>query len=538
MEQLDYRDFEVEIAPGDGMRYPVAVLHSPSGQARSIMHFPFGQETLGRQLARLENALLGAAGGEAAQVVQHFGSQLFELLIRDELRGIYDMSRQATAADGQGLRIKLRINAPELAAIPWEFLYDTRQAEFVALSRHTPIVRYLELPLPDPELPITAPLRILGMVANPADAIPLDVEREKARLEDAIRRLQKTGRVELAWLEGQTWRDLQAAMQGGPWHIFHFIGHAIPDEAGGQSVLLLADDSGDASPLGATQLGRLLADHRTLRLALLNACQGARGQAGRGIFSSIASVLVQRGLPAVLAMQYPITDEAAIEFTTSFYRALVASLPIDAAVSEARKAISLAIPESMEWGTPVLFMRAPDGTIWKMEKTEADMSSDKTPNWWDNLPDTIGNFSSGDIDGDVIIATVGAGAKNVAVGKNITQAIYETLGEPAPGDKQIIQEQLAQAKAALKQTTAGMGESAANMAQRMLAQMEQELLKTGHDETPNATTIIQMGDLLLDTVPQTAEALASLFATPAVGRVVAKAGEAAVSWVKQRFGAL
>jgi CHAT domain-containing protein len=537
MEQLDYRDFEVEIAPGDRMRYPVAVLHSPSGQARSIMHFPFDQETLGQQLARLENALLDAAGSDAAQTVQHFGSQLFDVLIRDEVRSVYDMSRQATAASGQGLRIKLRINAPGLAAIPWEFLYDTRQAEFVALSRRTPIVRYLELPLPDPELPITAPLRILGMVANPADVIPLDVEREKARLEDAVHKLQKTGRVELAWLEGQTWRDLQAAMQSGPWHIFHFIGHAVSDEASGQSVLLLADDSGDASPLGATQLGRLLADHRTLRLALLNACQGARGQAGQGIFSSIAAILVQRGLPAVLAMQYAITDEAAIEFTTSFYRALVASLPIDAAVSEARKAISLAIPESIEWGTPVLYMRAPDGVIWKMEKTEADMSADKRQNWWDNLPGTIGNFSSNDIDGDVIIATVGAGAKNVAVGKNITQAIYERLGEPTPGDKQIIQEQLAQVKAALKQAVAGMGESAANMAQGMLAQIEQELLKTGQDETPNATTIIQMGDLLLNSVPQIAEVFASLFATPAVGRVVAKAGEAAVSWVKERFGA-
>jgi hypothetical protein len=458
-------------------------------------------------------------------------------LIRDEVRSVYDMSRQATTTKGQGLRIKLHINAPGLAAIPWEFLYDARQAEFVALSRYTPIVRYLELPLPDPELPVTAPLRILGMVASPTDAVPLDVVREKARLEDAVGELQKVGRLELTWLEGQTWRDLHAAMQSGPWHIFHFIGHATSDEEAGEGVVLLADDSGDSSPLSATQLGRLLADHRTLRLALLNACKGARGHTGKGVFSSTASVLVQRGIPAVLAMQYEITDAAAVEFTTSFYRALVANLPIDAAVSEARKAISLALPESMEWGTPVLFMRAPDGVIWKMEQAEADMSADKSQNWWDNLPNTVGSTWAGDVGGDVIIATVGAGAKNVAVGKNITQAIYETLGEPTPGDKQIIQEQLAQVKAALKQTMAGMGESAIHMAQGMLAQIEQELLKTGQNETPNATTITQMGDLLLNSVPQIAEALASLFATPAVGRVVGKAGAAAVTWVKGRFGA-
>ena len=44
-------------------------------------------------------------------------------------------------------------------------------------------------------------------------------------------------------------------------------------------------------------------------------------------------------------------------------------------------------------------------------------------------------------------------------------------------------------------------------------------------------------DLLLDSVPQIADALAALFATPAVGRVVGVAGEAAVTWVKRRFGA-
>jgi hypothetical protein len=470
-----------------------------------------------------------------AQIVRHIGSQLFEALIHDDVRSVYDMSRQTTMANDQGLRIKLRINAPELATIPWEFLYDPRQGEFIALSRYTPIVRYLELPLPDPELAVTVPVRILGMVAGPADAAPLDVDREKARLEDALCELQEDGLVESVWLAGQTWRDLQAAMQGGPWHIFHFVGHATTDNETGESLLLLADDYGDSAPLSTTQLGRLLGDHRTLRLAVLNTCKGARGHKGN-IFSSIASALVQRGLPAVLAMQYEISDEAAIEFTTNFYRALVANLPIDAAASEARKAISLAQDGSMEWGTPALFMRAPDGIIWKVDKEETDMDSERDPYWWDSLPETIGDFQAGDIDGDVIIASVGAGAQNVAIGKNITQAVYETLGEPTPDDRQTIEEGLARVKAALAEVEGEIGESAVKMAGGMLAQIKNELLKTGEDETPNAAIITQMGDLLLDSVPQITEALAGLFATPAVGRVMGKAGETAITWVRRRFG--
>jgi hypothetical protein len=250
----------------------------------------------------------------------------------------------------------------------------------------------------------------------------------------------------------------------------------------------------------------------------------------------MAAVLVRRGLPAVLAMQYEISDEAAIEFTTSFYRALVANLPIDAAVSEARKAISLAVAGSLEWGTPALFMRAPDGIIWKLDKEEPPMTSEAERYWWEELPGTTGDFQADDIDGDVIIASVGAGARNVAIGKNITQMVYETLGEPTPDDRQIIETELARVKAALAELESDIGDSAAKMAGGLLAQIETELLKTGEDETPNAAIITQMGDLLLDNVPQIADALTALFATPAVGRVVGRAGEGAVAWVKRRVG--
>ncbi|MBN1934738.1 MAG: CHAT domain-containing protein [Anaerolineae bacterium] len=355
------KDFEIEITPIDGAAYRVSVPRSPSGQAQATMHLRFDPAALSARLAEIEEAI---SAGQTDQV-QAFGSDLFDALFADDVGRIYALSLQAVRAQGEGLRIKLRINAPELIALPWEVLYDARQDEWVTLSRHTPIIRYLDLPLPETDLAVRPPLRILGMIATPSDLPPLDVEREKARLGKAIADLQQRGQVELTWVEGQTWRDLQAAMQGGPWHIFHFIGHAAANDEG---TLLLADPYGRSAPLTGSQLGRLLADHPTLRLSLLNACEGARG--GQGPFSSLAAALVRRGIPAVLAMQYAISDRAAVEFSASFYGALAANLPIDAAVSEARKAISLALPGSTEWATPVLFMRAPDGIIWQVAQPE------------------------------------------------------------------------------------------------------------------------------------------------------------------------
>ena len=61
-------------------------------------------------------------------------------------------------------------------------------------------------------------------------------------------------------------------------------------------------------------------------------------------------------------MQFEITDRAAIVFASEFYAALADGYPADSAVAEARKAI-FADANDIEWGTPVLFMRVPDGRI-------------------------------------------------------------------------------------------------------------------------------------------------------------------------------
>jgi len=70
-------------------------------------------------------------------------------------------------------------------------------------------------------------------------------------------------------------------------------------------------------------------------------------------------------------MQYEVTDEAAIEFARAFYEALADAVPVDAAVSEARKAISRIVSSTLEWGTPVLFMHSPDGVLFNIRQSSA-----------------------------------------------------------------------------------------------------------------------------------------------------------------------
>lgn len=366
-----YLDFEVEVGEGIGQDYPVNVIRSPAGEARETMHFPYDELALENRLQSLQIALLHAGGGQRQMLtaeellVQEFGRDLFNALFTGEARSRFDVSCAEARQQGKGLRMKLRILPPEMARLPWEFLYDPRRAEYICLSRETPIIRYLELPQSVQPLEVIPPLRILGMTVSPSDLPRLDVPREKQRVEMALRPLQVSGAVQLTWLSGTTWRDLHRAMRAGPWHIFHFIGHGGFDSQADEGFIALADEKGLAQRLLATELGRLLADHYSLRLVLLNSCEGARGSE-HDIFSSAAAILVRRGLPAVLAMQYTITDRAAIEFSRAFYEAMVDNLPVDAAVAEARKAVSLAKTYTVEWGTPVLFMRAPKGVIFNI----------------------------------------------------------------------------------------------------------------------------------------------------------------------------
>jgi hypothetical protein len=85
----------------------------------------------------------------------------------------------------------------------------------------------------------------------------------------------------------------------------------------------------------------------------------------RGIHS-VAQSLMQQGIPAVVAMQFEVTDEAAIAFAQRFYEVLAAGHLVDTAVAEARKAI-FGQGHEVEWGTPVLYLRSSEGHIFDLE---------------------------------------------------------------------------------------------------------------------------------------------------------------------------
>ena len=342
---------------------------SQEGDAQAEFELPFESLEVENFTLRMSRGRRGSRRVENSEIVRakDFGKALFDALVRDDVRELYHRSLvHSEDEEDRGLRLSLALSAvPELMDVPWEFLYD--DPNFLSLSVSTPVVRYLDLPTPRRPLQVEPPLRVLAMVSSPSDYDPLDVEHERQKVEQALANLIDRDLVELHWLEDATLRALRRLlMESEDFHVFHYVGHAEYDEQAGSGAIVLEDREGRGRSVPAWQFSQTLHDNRkSLRLAVLNGCEGSI-VAPDDPFAGLATSIVQRGIPAVIAMQFAITDAAAIVFAEGFYEALAAGYPVDAALGAARMAI-LTDENDVEWATPVLFMRVPDGRIFDIE---------------------------------------------------------------------------------------------------------------------------------------------------------------------------
>lgn len=359
--------------------FTARVIHSPVGEGQST---EFG--VLFSDL-ELENLQLRIAAGrartrrvEAGPVAdaKRFGAVLFDAIFsgatHECLRRSQDRARELQA----NLRIRLRISdCPELANLPWELLYDARDDSFLALSVGTPLIRYSQLPDPPRAITGPLPLRVLVIRSEPTNLPELALEQEWAQVTAAVRGLTQSGAVTFTPLATASLSELRLALMQGQFHVLHYMGHgSFSDETGG--LLHFTGPDGRAVAVTASDLGVLLRDHTSMRMAVLNACEGARTDPGDP-FAGVAETLVRRGVPAVVAMQFELTDRAAVEFAPALYGALAAGLPVDAAVTEARKAVYTVSP--VEWATPVLHMRAADATLFRLSPSQARQAAPPPP---------------------------------------------------------------------------------------------------------------------------------------------------------------
>jgi tetratricopeptide (TPR) repeat protein len=364
-------DLELEITSGATPGLYIITVNSPAGSASGQVRLD--AESLLSRRRELASAVLASAvptrGTLSAQElpVREVGRQLFEALFADRVYGRYTASVQEAARRGEPLRVVLRLRAQELAALPWEAMFDPEADEY--LCQREPIVRYVETAQPATPLLVDPPLRVLGLISAPRDLPALDVTEERRRLTDAIADLGRHQQVELVWAARGTWPCLQEALLDGHWHVLHFIGHGGVDH--GVGVLALEDElNPDKTNLvSSARFARLLHACRPVpRLVVLNSCQS--GEAAGDLLSSTAASLVQSGISASVAMQFVVTDPAALAFSRGFYQALAHNHPVDEAVRLGRIAIDGTSENTLEWVTPVLFLRTDETRLFTVSRPD------------------------------------------------------------------------------------------------------------------------------------------------------------------------
>lgn len=361
MTTKTFADFEIWIgapaAPaGAGIVCPTRVISSPAGSAWAELKLALDEPEFEQKLTIVRSI------EPDLDTRQSFGELLFKSLFQGDVLDVWNQSLgRVDASPGTGLRLRLWIDAPRIALLPWELLYEPSRKTFLAIAANMVMSRYLPVPEP-PLLAAHDRLRILVVVESPVGPPPVTVD-EVNRLIQAIAEAGDVVEPPLV-LRNPTVGQIQAALQKD-FHVFHYLGH------GRTRQLILTGEDGQIEPIDDRALAMLFRGRGTLRLVVLSACNSSQSEDG-GLFEGVGPALVEARIPAVVAMQYPTVQlDTAGRFGKAFYSALANGIAIDAAVNEARLAIAAgALLKDRDWSTPVLYMGTRTGQILNFESTE------------------------------------------------------------------------------------------------------------------------------------------------------------------------
>ena len=382
---MRYDDFVLQLERFEGTEFRARVVRSPAGEGSAIFEKPTQGGRLGGLLAGHRGTPRGAVPEAAKRHVEilapapvaldpgpeELGERLFEELFTGQVRSLLDQSLgMLQGAPDRGLRIKLKVDPGDealasLGSLPWELLRRRDTEDYLCLSRHSPLVRYLDVPRPVRRRPLPKPMRVLVAIASPADLPPLKLLQEEENLR-RIRQGLEAG-VEFQVIERATAAKIRTELLRRSYHALHFMGHGDFDPSSGEGLLFFETEGGKSEPTSGRALATKLKDFSGLSLVFLNACNTAQHsrRESHSPFAGVATALVLGGLPAVVAMQAPIADDAAICFSQTLYQRLAKGEPLDLAMTEARQSLHSADPTSAQWATPVLYLRVPDGNLFE-----------------------------------------------------------------------------------------------------------------------------------------------------------------------------
>lgn len=296
-------------------------------------------------IERIDQGVL-TPGLQAQTELSSLGEWLFAMFFVGEVGEAW----KSFVSSKKKIRLRLTFRkAAELSKLPWEALCS-RQG-FLALHEDIAVVRSLERVSPCREVQFQSRVHLRFVEGPGSEDSPLTTDDEFAALEKAV--AAKGRKCEIRVYRSRKSPAAAAAdREIEPVHVLHFAGHGVFKAGGGAYSIVYGRDGVARAQLSqdwATDLHR----QKDLQLVVLNSCEGAR-HTPLSVSTSLAHAIVRTGVPAVVAMQFRISNDAAVAFTRGFYRALAESCDVAMAVTRARQEIRSESPE--EWLSPVLYL--------------------------------------------------------------------------------------------------------------------------------------------------------------------------------------
>jgi hypothetical protein len=316
------------------------------------------------------------------------GSHLYNLLFADAVGAEFEESYKAfERRQGRRGRVRLELcfhpEAEELAGLPWEFLYRPGRPDGFFLAGEDIGLVLSRLVPRNPSGEVEAARRPLKVLVASCHHVPAAyVEKVKS----TISGLTMPGDIELAPLDDPTFNELCDAVRSEQPHVLHLIAHGKPaglmmkrtvdpDEARANAAWRSAGKPvpavADGVLIGARTVKSMFDIHRP-HLVLLHACDGdapgptsADEAPALAVLFSTAREIAYAGVPAVVAMQYPISVEHALTFVMEFYGALMGGATVSDATKQGRRILardSEDKPVREDWrtrrfGAPVVYVQ-------------------------------------------------------------------------------------------------------------------------------------------------------------------------------------
>jgi len=342
-----YLDFGLAVLERRGEKYPIQVFESPVGVDTSDISFDsfLEEEKFQDTIDRIKD------WRASREDIRWIGDKLHKALFQSEVYHLLQNSLNQAENENKYVRLRLRIDAPELVCLPWELMHSSDlDSEYIALHKRLSLVRYLPLARPPRKSQYHSPLKILVFISRSRTS-DLDIRQEKKNIKKALRPLIWSLDVRMRICEQATLENLSRELERHP-DILHYIGHADFDDQQNEAYLEFESEQ----KVFARTLKGLLAES-SIKLAVLNSCKTAAATK-TDAFTGIAQNLVKVGIPAVVAMQLKIPDDTAAWFSEIFYSKLLHFYSIAIAVAETRRKIMERTElDQQHWATPVLFMR-------------------------------------------------------------------------------------------------------------------------------------------------------------------------------------